>query len=105
MPGRKKQLSSAMLFTYTSSFPPLFPKKKKFFTVGVSLRKIFRSLKLLLTSFFAPRTWLVKCWLAAYAQSTPILQENTYIRYLFITVNPDTEQKKLYTVKINTCIN
>lgn len=60
---------------YTSSLPPSFPIKKKFFTAGVSFRKTFRSLKLLLTSFFAPRTWLVKCWLAAYAQSTPMLQK------------------------------
>lgn len=73
--NRKKQLFSATLFSYTSSLPSPFPIVKKFFTAGVSLRKIFRSLKLLLTSFFAPRTWLVKCWLAAYAQSTPTLQK------------------------------
>lgn len=73
--NRKKQLFSPILLTCTSSLPPPFPINKKFFTAGVSLRKIFRSLKLLLSSFFAPRTWLVKCWLAAYAQSTPTLQK------------------------------
>lgn len=73
--NRNKWVFSAILLPYTSPLPPSFPIKKKFFTAGVSLRKTFRSLKLLLTSFFAPRTWLVKCWLAAYAQSTPTLQK------------------------------
>lgn len=78
---RKKWLFSAILLPYTSPLPHSFPIKNKLFTAGVSLRKTFRSLKLLLTSFFAPRTWLVKCWLAAYAQSTPMLQK-IQIKYL-----------------------